>query len=271
VTYIAELSMFFMTYTAYGPTGPRIALAVSDDLLEWERVGLVQLERLRGVDFSAYDNKDALIFPELVSDPQGKPALALIHRPTYQYYWVGASVLDMVPQGVDDARPSMWLSYCSIEQLDHGLKRPVRFSSHRLLAAPDASWQTLKVGGGTPPIRTRHGWLTLFHGVSGRMVDGTALQPFVRYAAGALVLAIDDPSTVVFRTKDPILEPLTRQERDGIVPNVVFPTGIDQRGEGIVDVYYGMADARIGVGRLRVPDILPVTTGSLPQAEEAIA
>ena len=42
-------------------------------------------------------------------------------------------------------------------------------------------------------------------------------------------------------------------ERVGIVPNVVFPTGIDMRESGRVDIYYGMADAAIGVARLVIP------------------
>ena len=46
----------------------------------------------------------------------------------------------------------------------------------------------------------------------------------------------------------------------GVVPNVVFPTGVDDRGEGRVDVYYGMADLRIGAARLQVPDELPAET-----------
>jgi beta-1,2-mannobiose phosphorylase / 1,2-beta-oligomannan phosphorylase len=53
------------------------------------------------------------------------------------------------------------------------------------------------------------------------------------------------------------LTPETAEEIDGVVPNVVFPTGVDDRGSGRVDVYYGMADQRIGVARLHVPVSLP--------------
>jgi len=55
---------------------------------------------------------------------------------------------------------------------------------------------------------------------------------------------------VLWRTPSALLDPQTPQERDGIVPNVVFPTGIDPRGDGDADVFYGMADSRIGVARL---------------------
>jgi predicted GH43/DUF377 family glycosyl hydrolase len=60
---------------------------------------------------------------------------------------------------------------------------------------------------------------------------------------------------------EPVLTPELPKERDGTIANVVFPTGIDRRNDlGLpdrIDVYYGMADDRIGVARLDVPEFLP--------------
>jgi predicted GH43/DUF377 family glycosyl hydrolase len=53
------------------------------------------------------------------------------------------------------------------------------------------------------------------------------------------------------RRDDGPFEPETKEEREGRVPNVVFPTAIDVRDGGEADVYYGMADFRIGAARLR--------------------
>jgi predicted GH43/DUF377 family glycosyl hydrolase len=75
----------------------------------------------------------------------------------------------------------------------------------------------------------------------------------VRYSAGAMLLAIDDPRTIIYRSPTPILAPETDDERAGIVPNIVFPTGVDKRAKGRVDIYYGMADAAIGVARIDLP------------------
>jgi beta-1,2-mannobiose phosphorylase / 1,2-beta-oligomannan phosphorylase len=59
----------------------------------------------------------------------------------------------------------------------------------------------------------------------------------------------------------PVLTPELPQERNGTIANVVFPTGIDRRDDlgtpDRFDVYYGMADNRIGVARLDVPEYLP--------------
>jgi predicted GH43/DUF377 family glycosyl hydrolase len=42
----------------------------------------------------------------------------------------------------------------------------------------------------------------------------------------------------------------------GVVPRVVFPTGVDVQGHDTLDVYYGMADSRIGVARASLADLL---------------
>ena len=65
-----------------------------------------------------------------------------------------------------------------------------------------------------------------------------------------------DPRRVLYRSASPILEPRVAAERLGVVPRVVFPTGVDVRGNDTLDVYYGMADSRIGVARARLADLL---------------
>jgi predicted GH43/DUF377 family glycosyl hydrolase len=76
-----------------------------------------------------------------------------------------------------------------------------------------------------------------------------------------MVLSKEHPQMIRYRSAQPVLTPELMQERHGTVANVVFPTGIDRRDDlGLparFDVYYGMADNRIGVARLDVPDVLP--------------
>src|SRR5215207_1159763 len=69
ITYVETLRRYLMTYTAFGPLGPRIALAESTDLLSWRRLGPVKFafDPALRVDFDLYDNKDAILFPELVN------------------------------------------------------------------------------------------------------------------------------------------------------------------------------------------------------------
>jgi predicted GH43/DUF377 family glycosyl hydrolase len=100
-----------------------------------------------------------------------------------------------------------------------------------------------------------HRWLVLYHGVSGHLVDGVDQQG-VCYSAGALLLDARDPRRVLSRSAHPILEPRVAAERKGVVPRVVFPTGVDVQGDDTLDVYYGMADSRIGVARAAITDLL---------------
>ena len=253
VTYVEPLDRYLMTYTAYGPTGPRIALAESGDLLSWRRVGPVKFafDPALRVDFDLYDDKDAVLFPEPVRDPRGQPALALLHRPAHVQ-----GGMPVLPSGVAEPRASIWISYCSIEP---ALKDPatlLHWRDHQLLAVPERPWEETKIGAGTPPIRTPLGWLMIYHGVAGKILEGVDHQPYVRYSAGAMLLDLDDPRKILYRSPEPTLAPETEEERAGIVPNVVFPTGIDPREDGRVDVYYGMADSAIGVARLDLPEAI---------------
>ena len=83
VVYVPPIKRYIMTYTAFVPYEPRIAIAVSDDLWTWRRLGLVRYEAMSNVpDLNLCGNKDATFFPEVVLDPDGVPSLAILHRPT---------------------------------------------------------------------------------------------------------------------------------------------------------------------------------------------
>jgi predicted GH43/DUF377 family glycosyl hydrolase len=97
------------------------------------------------------------------------------------------------------------------------------------------------------------GWLTFYHGVSGTVSLDPSVPKTVRYSAGAMVLDAERPTRILYRSPQPVLEPEEHHEQEGIVPNVVFPTAVDRRDDRRVDVYYGMADSRIGVARTAIP------------------
>jgi beta-1,4-mannooligosaccharide/beta-1,4-mannosyl-N-acetylglucosamine phosphorylase len=119
-------------------------------------------------------------------------------------------------------------------------------------------WDEL-VGPGPPPIKTRAGWLEIYHGVA-RHFDSCNI-----YQAGAVLLDLEDPSRVVARTRDNILEPRESYELVGQVPNVVFPTGmiaqnVDDGGfaemNSPVYVYYGAADTCVSLAVSTVEDLI---------------
>lgn len=260
ITFIEPLQRYVMTYTALSLRGPRIAFAMSEDLFHWQRLGLVIFMPYEGVDFNEVANKDAVLFPVAVTDPDGQPAMALIHRPLFPGTGPDETVHCPFPRVVDILRESIWISYhCLVNEVCNKHHHLCHFDSHRRLATPVTAWEQLKIGGGTPPVLTPQGWLFLYHGVCEALSEsGSGHQ--LSYSAGLLVLDAKDPHLIRYRSPEPILSPELPKERNGIVPNVVFPTAIDRRDDlglpGRFDVYYGMADNRIGVARLDLPEHL---------------
>jgi predicted GH43/DUF377 family glycosyl hydrolase len=260
VTYVEPLKCYIMTYTAYSSQGPRIALALSADLFHWQRLGLATFGVYRGIHLGAVDNKDASLFPVAIANPLGRPELAMLHRPLFPGTRPEETACHPSTRELDLDRESIWISYCEMALDGGALNRLGPFASHHRLATPVSPWERLKIGAGTPPVLTRHGWLMVYHGVS-EMAGPEYPVHQLCYSAGVMVLSTEHPRVVRYRSAEPILEPVLPHERSGTVANVVFPTGIDRRDDlgspDRFDVYYGMADNRIGVARLGVPELLP--------------
>src|SRR5680860_686069 len=78
ITFVEPIHRYVMTYTALSPIGPRIALAVSEDLFHWKRLGLATFEKYDDIDFVHVDNKDASIFPVAIPNHAGKMQMAML-------------------------------------------------------------------------------------------------------------------------------------------------------------------------------------------------
>ncbi len=119
-------------------------------------------------------------------------------------------------------------------------------------------WDEL-IGSGPPPIKTRQGWLHIYHGVATHFAAASI------YQAGVCLLDLHDPSRLIARGRNNILEPREPYELMGQVPNVVFPTGIvvdgaDAEGfaepQSLVRLYYGAADTVVGLATATVGELL---------------
>ncbi len=271
ITFGEDLKRYVMTYTALSPEGPRIALAISEDLFHWQRLGLATFRPYHRIEFDGVDNKDASVFPVAIPDPEGKPAMALLHRPLFPGTRPEQTACQPASRPVDVHKESIWISYCPLGRPGDEPYNLCNFTLHNRLASPVEPWETLKIGGGTPPILTRHGWMVIYHGVH-ELAEPSAVAHKLCYSAGVMVLSEKSPREILYRSKEPVLTPDLPQECIGTVANVVFPTAIDRRDDlGLpdrFDVYYGMADNRIGVARLDVPEILPTgAIADLPRSQ----
>jgi beta-1,2-mannobiose phosphorylase / 1,2-beta-oligomannan phosphorylase len=119
------------------------------------------------------------------------------------------------------------------------------FRNIPILLPRPGMWDGLKVGISVPPIKTPKGWLLLYHGVSVHS----------RYRVGAALLDPSDPTKVLSRTAEPLLEPKEAYELSGQVSFVVFPCGAVVRGDTI-HMYYGGGDSVISVASLSMKKLL---------------
>jgi len=161
-------------------------------------------------------NKDCAIFDEMI----GGKYFAL-HRPSSpelggNYIWLAESP-DLIH----------WGKHKCIATTRHGL------------------WDSNRVGAGGAPIRTVSGWLEIYHGADSNN----------RYCLGALLLDINDPSKVLARSIDPIMEPIKTYEQTGFFGNVIFTNGHYVKGDDIF-MYYGASDEVICGARFSISEIL---------------
>ena len=152
----------------------------------------------------------------------------MLHRPKE---WIG-------PQ-YGPKHPAIWLRYSDDLLV---WNEP----SHLLIEGIDGGWEE-KIGGSTPPLKTDKGWLVLYHGVEN---GGCGY-----YRVGAMMLDLNDPTKVLGRTKDWILEPEFSYEIDGFYKGCVFPTGNVIVGDTLY-VYYGGADKYVGVATANVDELV---------------
>jgi len=260
VTYVEQLKHYIMTYVAFSPVGPRIALARSTDLIHWERLGLTDFSPYKGIDFNGIDDKDSCVFPKAVPNPSEYPEFALIHRPLFPGTSPEEKMRKVGRADMDVHRESIWISYSPHAMNGKKSDKFGKFISHHHLACPVSPWEELKIGCGTPPVLTKHGWMLIYHGIS-EDSSSTVKKKKLCYSAGIMILEKEHPQHVLYRSAEPILTPELPEEKVDNIAKVVFPTGIDRRDDlgqpNRFDIYYGMADDRIGVARLDLPNELP--------------
>ncbi len=209
----------YMLYTAYdGKNTPRVALT-SISSVDFAKHNW-NWEKPVLISPPGVDDKDAAIFPKKI-----KGKFAILHR-------IGVSI---------------WIDF--VDELLFGDKsKNSRWLDGKILMSPrQGERDSKKIGIAGPPIETEEGWLLIYHGVS-KKADN-------HYHLRAALLDPRDPTKVIVRTKDPILEINASYEKFGVVPNVVFSCG-SAVINGKLFVYYGGADKVLGVATIKLSDLL---------------
>lgn len=122
----------------------------------------------------------------------------------------------------------------------------LHWGNHRCVATTrPGKWDSARIGAGASPVLTEKGWLEIYHGADAHH----------RYCLGALLLDLEDPSKVVARSEEPIMEPIASYEQAGFFGNVVFTNGQLVDGD-TVTIYYGASDEVICRAEFSIHEIL---------------
>jgi predicted GH43/DUF377 family glycosyl hydrolase len=242
--------LYYLFYTAYDGKNARTALATSSDLIHFQKQGLITpsiaYEQARQLfshpsmpeSYSQYAlhyqqaiapdvllwEKDLVLFPK-----KFKGKFLLLHRvmPGVQYMYLDS--LDQLKSEV------FW-------------DGQLRQLHEHILMNPKFWYENHKIGASCAPIQTSRGWIQIYHGVE-ETPDGRV------YRASAALLDLNNPTKVIGRLKEPLFSPHMSWEKEGVVNNVVFPTGAGVYGDELY-IYYGAADARIAVVSLSLSELV---------------
>ena len=202
---------FYITYKTVSPHGICTSLLTTCDFENFQRHGIIFCP----------ENIDVVIFPELIN---GK--FYALSRPVPKHIgpfaiWLASS---------DDA---------------------IQWGGHLPLIIPrEGFFDAAKVGSSCIPIRTKHGWLEIYHGADEND----------RYCVAAALLDLNNPSIIIGRSKEPLMRPEAEYEKYGFYSNVVFPCGAITDDNSNVTIYYGASDESIAAAQTTIEKIISTIT-----------
>lgn len=265
---------YYMLYTAFDGKDARIAYATSKNLTTWKKHGiispnistkearkLVKIKKYRdkwknqeiyGSKICLWD-KDAVLFPEKI-----KGEFIMLHRFLPDIQIVKFKNFSQLK------KDNFWRNY--ISNLSEGEDKVSLFRRY--------DWEGEHIGAGAVPVKTKDGWLLIYHGVelieqdtiTGTLskiiykIKGTLKKlrndrlPLI-YHAGAALLDLKNPEIEISRLEGPLFSPKYNWEKEGDIGNVVFPEGTIIEGDRL-KIYYGCADTRIAVAELSLKQLL---------------
>lgn len=236
---------YYLSYIAFDGADALGALAISTDLVHFEKQGIIVpqltcavfdafakrnnndiIDRYRG-DYSAPDviimDKDVVFFPRRVN---GKLMFMQRIKPDIQLVAVNS---------LDDLTEDFWEAY-------------ITNLGDNIMLRPEDLHELAYVGAGCPPVETEQGWLVIYHGVQ-HFDNG------YHYSACAALFDLDDPRKEIARLPYPLFVPDQPYEMAGDVDNVCFPTGTALFGDTLY-IYYGAGDDVIGCASVNLTELI---------------
>ncbi|MBE7042032.1 MAG: glycosidase [Ruminococcaceae bacterium] len=193
---------------------------------------------------STPDNRNMALFPEKIN---GKYVRLERPMPVYGRY------------GAFDEKFDIWMSE-SPDMVHWGNAKVV-------LEADDVEFSNCKIGPGAPPIKTKDGWLVVFHAVDNdpsRGKNGWEEKWTKRYTIGVMLLDLEDPSKIIGVAKEPLMIPETEDElTGGFRNNALFPCATILEEDDTVRIYYSAGDMYVKTATAKLDDIVALCKGEL--------
>jgi len=247
---------FYLSYTAFDGINAFGAYAISNDLKDFERKGIItpkftfeeysdlikkNSDKISESHINFYNlyiryrlgdlmkgkiyvwDKNLVFFPKKID---GK--LAVLHRlyPSIQLLWFN---------NPKELTVEFWKTY-----ITNLYKHIVLF--------PEGKQESSHIGAGCPPVETEDGWILIYHSAQ------STPEGFVYHACAAL-LDLENPTKIIGRLKEPLFSPTETWEKEGYANNLVFPTGTAIFNENLY-IYYGAADSRVAVASVNFNELM---------------
>ncbi len=240
---------FYITYVAYDGKNALTALATSKRLIKFKKKGLISpnISYDKAEDVFRHSKlKDKYFFFESYhKDKLGKDVL-LWEKDIFLFPEKINGRFAMLHRILPDIQIIYFNKFKELT-LAYWKKHLKHLADHVVLE--NKHWfESRNIGGGAPPIKTKKGWLLIYHAVE-------ELNGLKRYHAGAALLDLKNPQRVIGRLRNPLFSPDKVWEKTGETDNVVFPTGTAIFDNQLY-IYYGAADKQIAVASVNLNSLL---------------
>lgn len=232
---------YYLSYTAYDGISAVGALAISADLKNFSKKGIITSQftysqfkellltqkRFIGKYFRSYNKRESKTTSGKTIYLTDKNVVFFPRKINGKFYFmhrIKPDIQFVTVENLEDLTAGFWKNYF------------LNFRSHILLK-PFYSHESSYIGAGCPPIETPEGWLMIYHSVR------DTPEGYI-YSASAALLNLENPAVEIARLPYPLFKPEAEYELSGVVNQVCFPTGTALFGDTLY-IYYGAADKRI--------------------------
>lgn len=245
--------IYYLTYTAFDGINALGALAISEDLVNWEKLGIL-VPQITYEEFKHFIESEGTISEKYIRFNEYQKS----HDKQDRKIFLWDKNLVFFPRKIDNKfcfmhriKPDIQI-VVSIEKLeDLTIEFWQKYFLHfdeNVVMSPKYNHEVSYIGSGCPPIETEDGWLLIYHGVH------DTVKGYV-YSACAALLDLKNPQKEIARLPYPLFFPEKEWELIGEVNNVCFPTGSVLENDTLF-IYYGAADERIAVASVSLKELL---------------